>query len=200
MAISGSYTDLSGKPSIPASPAGICAATADQGALADSAVQPDDLDGLMSNPMSAAGDMIVGGASGAPARVPAGAAGYVLTMVGGAPAWAAPAGGGSAPAPVVPVTGTARTVGVADAGAYLRWTNTAAKTLTVAPQATEAWADNTEIHCRNAAAGNLTLTGGSGVTLKEPYLGTLIVPPGGSVTLKRAAADTWDVVGGTVAA
>ncbi|MCY1544408.1 hypothetical protein D9M68_802910 [compost metagenome] len=168
--------------------------------------QINDLDGAvsgkLSNPMTTAGDMIVGGASGAPARVAAGTAGQVLTMVAGSPAWAAPAGGGGGgvPSPVVTVTGTTRTVGVSDAGAYLRWTSASAKTLTVAPQATAAWADDTEIHVRNAAASNLTLAAGAGVTLNAPYLGTLLVPPGGAVTLKRAAADTWDVVGGTVAA
>lgn len=44
VATTGSYADLSGKPSIPESPADIGAATAAQGALADTAVQSDELD------------------------------------------------------------------------------------------------------------------------------------------------------------
>jgi len=49
--------------------------------------------GGMSNPMSAAADLIVGGASGTPTRLAAGANGFVLTMVAGAVAWAASGGG-----------------------------------------------------------------------------------------------------------
>ena len=43
----------------------------------------------LSNPMTATGDMIVGGASGTPTRLAAGANGYVLTVSGGSPAWQA---------------------------------------------------------------------------------------------------------------
>lgn len=50
--------------------------------------------GGMSNPMNTAGDIIIGGTSGAPQRLAAGTDTYVLTMVSGVPAWAA-AGSGS---------------------------------------------------------------------------------------------------------
>lgn len=43
----------------------------------------------MANPMTTAGDLIRGGTSGAPARLAPGTNGYVLTMVGGVPDWAA---------------------------------------------------------------------------------------------------------------
>lgn len=45
------------------------------------------------NPMTTAGDIITGGASGAPQRLAATTNGWVLTLVSGAPAWAAVAGG-----------------------------------------------------------------------------------------------------------
>lgn len=106
----------------------------------------------------------------------------------------------AAPAPVITDATTARTAALAEAGSYIRWTNTAAKAYTVPPQATVAWAVDTELHGRNCAAGNLTLTPGAGVTLNAPYLGTLEVPPGGAYTLKRGAADVWDVLALTVAA
>ena len=106
----------------------------------------------------------------------------------------------AAPAPVITDATTARTAGLAEAGGYIRWTNTAAKAYTVPPQATVAWAVDTELHGRNCAVGNLTLTPGAGVTLNAPYLGTLVVPPGGAYTLKRGAADVWDVLALTVAA
>jgi len=48
----------------------------------------------LSNPMTTAGDLIVGGSSGAPTRLAKGADGTVLTMVSGSEAWAAPSGGG----------------------------------------------------------------------------------------------------------
>ncbi len=47
--------------------------------------------GGFTNPMTTAGDMIVGGASGTPARLAKGSDGTVLTMVSGAEAWVAPA-------------------------------------------------------------------------------------------------------------
>jgi hypothetical protein len=47
----------------------------------------------MSNPMSAAGDIIYGGASGAATRLAKGTDGQILTLVSGAPAWAAAGGG-----------------------------------------------------------------------------------------------------------
>jgi hypothetical protein len=46
------------------------------------------------NPMTVEGDLIVGGTSGAPTRLAAGADADVLTLVSGSPAWAAPSGGG----------------------------------------------------------------------------------------------------------
>jgi hypothetical protein len=49
------------------------------------------------NPMIGLGDIIVGGASGAPGRLAAGAAGQVLAIVAGVPAWATPPGGMSNP-------------------------------------------------------------------------------------------------------
>ncbi len=45
------------------------------------------------NPMTASGDLIRGGTSGAPTRLGIGTNGQVLTVVAGAPAWAAASGG-----------------------------------------------------------------------------------------------------------
>jgi hypothetical protein len=46
------------------------------------------------NPMTTAGDMIIENSTPAPARLPVGTNGEVLTVVAGAPAWAAGGGGG----------------------------------------------------------------------------------------------------------
>jgi hypothetical protein len=43
--------------------------------------------GGMTSPMTSAGDMIVGGVAGAPARLAAGSAGYIPRIVGGTPVW-----------------------------------------------------------------------------------------------------------------
>ena len=49
--------------------------------------------GGMSNPMTSAGDLIVGGTSGLPTRLGIGTSGLVLSVVAGAVTWATPAGG-----------------------------------------------------------------------------------------------------------
>lgn len=155
----------------------------------------------MANPMTTAGDLIVGGAAGVPARLPLGSAMQVprVNASGTGIEYHTPASG-SAFAPVIIESTTARTLALADAGAYLRHTNASASTITVPPQSSVAWAANTEVHVRRAAVGNLTLTPGSGVTLNAPSGGTLVMTNNMSVTLKRVAADTWDVIGQTVAA
>ena len=43
--------------------------------------------GGFANPMTSVGDMIVGGVAGAPARLAAGSAGYILRVVSGQPTW-----------------------------------------------------------------------------------------------------------------
>lgn len=58
--------------------------------------------GGMTNPMTTAGDLITGGASGAPGRLGVGSSGQVLKVVGGVPAWAAE-GGGSSVTTAIPI-------------------------------------------------------------------------------------------------
>jgi hypothetical protein len=103
-------------------------------------------------------------------------------------------------APVITESTTARNLALTDGGAYIRHTNASASTVTVPPQSSVTWLASTEIHIRRAAAGNLTLTPGAGVTLNAPSGGTLVMTNAMSVTLKRVASDEWDVIGQTVAA
>jgi hypothetical protein len=50
---------------------------------------------MIRNPMTTVGDVMVAGSGGTPTRVPVAVTnGWVLTVVAGAPAWAAPTGGG----------------------------------------------------------------------------------------------------------
>lgn len=72
--------------------------------------------GGMTNPMTTSGDLITGGASGAPGRLGVGSSGQVLKVVGGVPAWAAE-GGGASVTTAIPIAAsdetTALTTGVA---------------------------------------------------------------------------------------
>lgn len=97
-------------------------------------------------------------------------------------------------------TGTAVDLESTDAGRYLRFTNASAKTYTARPESTEALPPNFEVHGRNVGAADLTITAGSGVTINAPAGGTLVVPQRGTFTLKRVAADEFDLIGVTVAA
>lgn len=148
----------------------------------------------MTNPMTTAGDIITGGAAGAAQRLAAGVNGQRLTMVSGAPAWVYDLGA------TITESTTARNAALTDVGNYLRHTNASASTLTIPPQSSVAWPADAEIHVRRAAAGNLTLTPGSGVTLNAPSGGTLVLTNNMTVTLKRVASNVWDVIGQTVAA
>lgn len=155
--------------------------------------------GGMANPMTTAGDVIVGGAAGVPARIPIGAEGQVLVVRGGALVYEAQAGGTTPFAPVVADATTTRTLALDDAGNYLRFTSASAVVCTIPPQSSVTWAAYTEVHVRRAGAGNLTLTPGAGVTLNAPSGGTLTLTAGMSATLKRVAENEWDVIGQTVA-
>jgi hypothetical protein len=102
--------------------------------------------------------------------------------------------------PTIVDTAAARVLAITDAGAYVRRSNAAANTVTVPPQAGVEWLANTEVSLRNAGTGALTLTPGAGVTLNAPSGGTLVMGAAMTATLKRVAADVWDVIGQTVAA
>jgi hypothetical protein len=104
----------------------------------------------------------------------------------------------AAPAELVTEATTSRTLGLSDAGKYIRFTSGSASTVTVAPQSSVTWLADTEIHIRRVGGGDLTITPGSGVTLNAPSGGTLVMTSAMTVTLKRVASDQWDVIGQTV--
>lgn len=98
------------------------------------------------------------------------------------------------------VTGTSANLMASQASKYIRFTSGAAKSLTVQPDATEPMPSNGEWHVRNVGASDLTFITGVGVTINPPGGGSLAVPTGGTVTLKRVALDEYDLLGQTVAA
>lgn len=79
------------------------------------------------------------------------------------------------------------------------WTSNSDKVLTVRPNATHALPTDGEWYIRNVGTANLEIDEGSGVTITPPNGGTLFVPPGGTVGLKRIATDELLLIGLTVA-
>jgi hypothetical protein len=105
---------------------------------------------------------------------------------------------GEASTPITEAS-AARDFAASDAGKYIRFTNVAAKTMTVRDDADVSMPANIEINGRNAAAtGDLTLVEDTAVTINPPAYGSLVIPPGGTFTLKRVATDEWDLFGVTL--
>ncbi len=112
----------------------------------------------MSNPMTTAGDIITGGASGTPGRLAVGAEGEVLTVVSGEPGWAAAAGG---PSRVPLLTATVSTVLGADTVAgygYVDPTGLASLTLEAIGQVVSGVTGTLDLYDLTAAAVVATLT------------------------------------------
>lgn len=107
---------------------------------------------------------------------------------------------------VIADSGASHDIAADEVGSYIRMTSGHDKTVTFRPESVHALPTDGEWHVRNAASsgspapGNLTLVAGSGVTLNAPADGTLVLEPGMTVTVKRVAADTFDVFGQTQAA
>jgi hypothetical protein len=80
---------------------------------------------------------------------------------------------------------------------YLRFTEDAAKTLTVQPNATEAMPADAEWNFYNEGDADLTIIADVGVTINVPATGSLVIPKNGVAALKRVAEDVYDLVGQT---
>jgi len=94
------------------------------------------------------------------------------------------------------ITDATYNVNAADLGKYLYFTSTSEKTVNVRLNSAHALPDNYELHIRNAAASNLTITPpGPGVTITPPAGGTRVVPPNGTVTLKRVGVNNFHLIG-----
>ena len=82
-------------------------------------------------------------------------------------------------------------------GNYMRFTHAAAE---FHFSSDEPWEIGAEYHGRYAGSGTLTITGDSGFTINPPAGGSLVIPPGGTFTVKIVAADEADLFGVTVPA
>jgi hypothetical protein len=104
-------------------------------------------------------------------------------------------GGGGGPAPLITEATSNRDVTPTDAGSYIRFTSTGAKTCEF--DVAEGFAAPEEYHVANrGASGNLTLTV-TGVTLNPPKGGTLVLEPGDTVSVKFVSSSVADVFGST---
>lgn len=95
---------------------------------------------------------------------------------------------------IVEVTAS-RSLAPADEGKYLRSTSATAVSLTM-PVGLALVDPAAEIHIRQAGAGLVTIVAASGVTINTPFGGTLVLAgQGATATLKKVAADEYDLFG-----
>lgn len=107
-------------------------------------------------------------------------------------------GGGSSYPPVVAESGTNLDATGSNDGNYTRFTNASPKTYTF--DDSETFTVGAEYHGRNVGAGDLTITEAGTMTINPPADGTLVIPQGGTFTVKIVATDEADLFGVTVAA
>ena len=107
-------------------------------------------------------------------------------------------GGGSSLPPVVDYSGTSLDADDSNAGNYTRFTNAAAKDYTF--DSAETYTVNAEYHGRNVGAGDLTLVEAGTFVINPPAGGSLVIPQGGTFTLKIVGAAEADLFGQVVAA
>jgi hypothetical protein len=88
---------------------------------------------------------------------------------------------------VVEESGTTRTAIAGDASLYVRFTNAAAKTYTFNDG--NGYTKGQEFHGRNHGAADLTLVATTGMTINAPAGGSLVIPQGGTFTVKIVSDD-----------
>lgn len=169
----------------------------------DLPVNPSEL----TNPMTGPADMIRGGTAGAPERIAPGTEGQVLRMVnrgtlfGTFPEWVTLATGSPE---VLADLGSYRDLGPRYNGKYMRLptyiayleTEPSRQTLTIAPDASEAWQASAEITFEQQGLSPVEIIPGLGVTLHYPKECKPMTRSQYSVmTLKRVALNEWVLFG-----
>lgn len=110
----------------------------------------------------------------------AGSSGWVIVPTGGS-------------VPVVTESGTSLTALSGQSGQYTRFTNPGAKTYTF--EVAQDYIVGSEYHGRNAGAGPLTIDGDSDFAINPPGGGSLVIPEGGTFSVKIVGADEADLFG-----
>lgn len=115
---------------------------------------------------------------------------------GGDPLYIQIAEPANAYAPVQGVSGSTLTLDATHAGKYIRCTNAGGCIVTVPPSV---FTTDTEIHFRQSAAGAVSFTAGSGVTINTPTgLDPATSVEGDVVTLKWVGTNAFDLFGNLV--
>jgi len=108
--------------------------------------------------------------------------------------WGEQSGGGGSPA--VTTKATSFTLGLTDVNTHMRSTAATDITVTIAPQASVAWTNNTEMRFEQDGSGAIVFAPGAGVTIqKKPSSLLKTAYKQCLVTLKRTATDTWSLLG-----
>ncbi len=89
---------------------------------------------------------------------------------------------------------TSRTLSLADAACFIRFSNAATATVTIPTQATVVWDANVEILFEQAGAGTVSFTG-AGVTINSKGSSKNTAGQYSVVALKRVASNTWTLFG-----
>lgn len=105
------------------------------------------------------------------------------------------------PSAVTPDTNAARTLGLNDAGNYIRMGSGSAQSVNLPAQATVAWEGNEEITIEQAGSGVVTIVPASGVTInKATGLTNALRGQYQVATLRRVAENQWTLYGGLASA
>lgn len=153
------------------------------------------LDAKATNPMTAAGDLIVGGSSGAPTRLPIGSALQVprVNAAGTGIEYHTPAAG--AVLPVVRAITANEALGLTSINTFGFNSTASNYTSTIPAQATVTWTADAEMSFKASSTGTLTITAAAGVTLNGVVAGSLTLQAGAAGSIKRKSADVWEAVG-----
>lgn len=156
--------------------------------------------GYLLNPMTAAGDLIVGGASGAAERLGVGTAGQILTVSGGTPAWVSPSSSSGVLADTVigrngsqTITTTTYTLTATDSGKITIYNNAASGTFTLPLSGSAAAGSVVFTFYGATSSGTLTIAAASGDT--APVVST--VTAHNSLTVVNDGGTSWNVLTNT---
>lgn len=96
--------------------------------------------------------------------------------------------------PLITESGTTRTLALTDADKFILCTNSGAVSITVPPQSSVAWDDNTVICIEQDGTGQVTIVAGSGVTIQtsQTLKTAFRYAP---VVLRRVGSDDWRLYG-----
>lgn len=104
-------------------------------------------------------------------------------------------GGSGSTYPTVTTDADDYTITAANVGTYARLTGPGSKQVIIQDEAIEALTANGEWHIRNAQGGDATIVPDVYVTVNLPTSGTLVIPVGATVSLKRVALNELDLIG-----